>query len=173
MKYISILEPQIKKQNGTLKSEKIVNGNNIEYDIDLVIRNFKEEIISIIETKFIRYKKHNRDKGSWISSTHNNLRHSHPTITGCFAVLGGNWSKPSLEMIQNSGVQTVLVESEHIADVYSKYGVNIRWGEKDDYIKKKAYEDEMNLTDMDRKNIGDEMIEDILPALDNIVKCLS
>ena len=65
MKYISILEPQIKKQNGTLKSEKIVNGNNIEYDIDLVIRNFKEEIISIIETKFIRYKKHNRDKGSW------------------------------------------------------------------------------------------------------------
>lgn len=135
----------------------------------MVIRNSENEIVIIIETKFIRYKKHNRDKGSWIVNTHQNLRRSNPTITGCFALLGGNWSKPSLNMIQESGVKVAVVEFEHIASVYDKYGVNIRWGEKDEHLKKKAYENEMVLTDVNKEKIGKEMIVGILPILNKII----
>ena len=163
------LELRIKERGGTIKSERIVNGNNIEYNVDLVVRNSKNEIVIIIETKFIRYTKHNRDKGSWISSTHQNLRRSNPTITGCFSILGGNWSKPSLDMIQKSGVQIAVVEFDHIANVYEKYGVNIRWREKEDKLKKKAYEDELNLTNADKMKIGKEVIGGIRPILDRII----
>ena len=72
-------------------------------------------------------------------------------------------------MIQKSGVQIAVVEFDHIANVYEKYGVNIRWGEKEDKLKKKAYEDELNLTNADKVKIGKEVIGGIRSILDRII----
>ena len=162
------LEPQIQQLGGTIQSEKIPNGDNFSYDIDLVVRDSNNRIVVLIETKFVRYKKHNRDKGSWIINTHQKLRRTHDTIEGCYAIMLGNWSKPSLEMIKKSGIGMALVEFEHLSKVYQKYGVNIQWGEKDEDLKRNAYYDEMNLSMDDRQKIGTELIEDILPTLDEI-----
>lgn len=40
------------------------------YNIDAVIANESMQPIVLVESKYIRYKKHNRDKGSWICTAH-------------------------------------------------------------------------------------------------------
>lgn len=37
-----------------------------EYKIDAVIANHAMQPIILFESKYLRYTKHNRDKGSWI-----------------------------------------------------------------------------------------------------------
>jgi len=40
------------------------------YNIDSVITNDSLQPLILIESKYIRYKKHNRDKGSWVCTAH-------------------------------------------------------------------------------------------------------
>lgn len=163
------LEPHINAASYSIRSESIENGDSVSYDIDLVVRNTDGDIISIMETKFIRYKKHNRDKGSWIANTHSTLRQHYPTIIGCYAFLGGNWSRPSLEMMNKKQVRTILIPFDHIADVYETHGVNIRWGEKEDDLKMVAYNAENRLTNAQRSDIGDEIRAHIQTELDGVL----
>ena len=50
------------------------DSNGIEYNVDAVIANTKLQPLILIESKYIRYKKHNRDKGSWVCTAHQSLR---------------------------------------------------------------------------------------------------
>lgn len=47
------------------------SGN--EYQIDAVIANVRMQPLVLIESKYIRYQKHNRDKGSWVCTAHYSL----------------------------------------------------------------------------------------------------
>lgn len=40
------------------------------YNIDSVIANELMQPLILFECKYIRYKKHNRDKGSWLCTSH-------------------------------------------------------------------------------------------------------
>lgn len=167
------LQPRVVECGGSVRTEELVNGDDSKYRVDQAIRNSKGELVALIETKFIRYKKHNRDKGSWIVSTHKNLRRSHPTIKSCFALLSGRWSTPSLEFMSKSGVVVSVVDFETIADVFERHGVVIRWEERgDEQLQLQAHRALTNITDAEKEQIGDEMISGILPDLDKILAIL-
>jgi len=54
------------------------DGN--DYEVDAVIVNRRFQPLVLLESKYIRYKKHNRDKASWICTAHTKLRAKFPTI---------------------------------------------------------------------------------------------
>lgn len=58
----------VRKTRSGKKVKKLLMADNYgnEYDIDGVLANQSMQPLIIFESKYIRYKKHNRDKGSWI-----------------------------------------------------------------------------------------------------------
>jgi hypothetical protein len=52
----------------TGKPTKLIleDGDGNEYNIDSVIINNRFQPLVLVESKYIRYKKHNRDKASWV-----------------------------------------------------------------------------------------------------------
>ncbi len=64
------------------------DGN--DYEVDAVIVNRRFQPLVLLESKYIRYKKHNRDKASWICTAHTKLRTKFPTIRRSIAILMGS-----------------------------------------------------------------------------------
>ena len=79
--------PTIRELGFDARPEKMVNGSNNRYSIDLVVRDKLGKPVILFETKYIRYKKRNRDKASWLCTAHYNLKKSHPSIRKLTAVL--------------------------------------------------------------------------------------
>lgn len=87
------------------KSAKLIledsDGNG--YNVDSVIINHRFQPLVLIESKYIRYKKHNRDKASWICTAHTKLRERYGTVRKSIAVLMESWSKPSKRLLKFRG----------------------------------------------------------------------
>ena len=58
----------VRKTKSGKVAKKLIMFDNFgtEYDLDGVIANKAMQPLILIESKYIRYKKHNRDKGSWV-----------------------------------------------------------------------------------------------------------
>lgn len=97
--YVTAGRPNPRTGQPTKLLLKDSSGN--EYNIDAVIANQRMQPLVLIESKYIRYKKHNRDKGSWICTAHYSLRRSFPTIRKSIAVLAGSWSRSSKAMLNS------------------------------------------------------------------------
>lgn len=117
----------------TGKATKLLlkDKSGTEFNIDAVIANARMQPLVLIESKYIRYKKHNRDKGSWICTAHYSLRHTFPTIRRSIAVLAGSWSQPSKKLMESFDISLYEVSFEHIRQVLASYQVDIEWDEKD------------------------------------------
>ena len=179
-----------KKQKKLLMSDK--SGN--EYDIDGVLANQSMKPLIIFESKYIRYKKHNRDKGSWICHAHSAIRrryHSirvsnkihwvyHPPSHSCesrnpfllgplrssIAILAGNWSGPSQAMMRSNNINLFLIPFNHICEVLSGLGIDFDWEEKDRDKAIRAWGNFNKLNSEQKKSIGIKMID---PIKDNLV----
>ncbi len=136
-----------------------------EYHIDAVIANAKLQPLILIESKYIRYTKHNRDKGSWICTAHYSLRRTFPTVRKSIAVIAGSWSSPSKAMMQSFDVSLFEVGFKHIADTLDKYGVDFRWEEKDRSKAMAAWLAWSELTDAQLDEIGKVFLAAIEPEL--------
>jgi len=102
-----------------------------EYNIDAVIANHRMQPLVLIESKYIRYKKHNRDKGSWICTAHYSLRRTFPTVRKSVAVIAGSWSASSKAMMESFDVSLFEVGFPHVVATLGRYGVDFAWGEKE------------------------------------------
>lgn len=127
--YLSVGRPNPKTGRATKLLLHDAAGN--AYNIDSVIANARMQPLILIESKYIRYKKHNRDKGSWICTAHYSLRRTFPTVRKSIAVIAGSWSASSKAMMESFDVSLFEVGFSHIADTLMKYGVDFRWEEKD------------------------------------------
>ena len=101
------------------------------YNIDGVITNESMQPLVLLESKYIRYKKHNRDKGSWICNAHSAIRKRYPSIRASIAVLAGSWSSSSLAMIESYGVNVFLIPFNYISSLLARKGINFEWAEND------------------------------------------
>jgi hypothetical protein len=101
-----------------------------EYNIDSVIVNARGQPLVLIESKYLRDTKHNRDKGSWICLAHYSLRRRFPTIRKSIAVLAGTWSGSSKAMMQSFDVSLFEVGFTKVAEVLASYDVDIEWDDK-------------------------------------------
>ncbi|WP_195514044.1 hypothetical protein [Turicibacter sanguinis] len=163
-----------KNKNGTLQKKLLMFDNfNNQYSIDGVIINDKKEPLIIFESKYIRYKKHNKDKGSWICNTHSAVRKAYHSIRASIAVLGGEWSSSSLTMIQSFGTEYFLIPFDKIVAILGEYKIDFIWEEKEKSKAWKAWEAYSNLTKEQKEAIGDKMIAIVKePLIDHISKIL-
>ena len=115
----------------TVSPSRLRNGSENVYQIDAVVFDAEDRPIIIVDPKYIRYTKHNRDKASWLCTAHYNLRKSHPTLRKSIAVLGGRWSRPSRSLLDSFGVEILKVSFDHFCEVFNQYGVDFDWAERD------------------------------------------
>ena len=105
---IECLREEVEARGYAIRPARLTNGTGNTYQIDAVIFDHDENPVVIIEPKYIRYTKHNRDKGSWLCTAHYNLRKTFPTIRKSIAVLGGRWSNPSQRLMEKLRSSVVL-----------------------------------------------------------------
>ena len=159
------LKEEVEARDHTIRPAKLTNGSGNSYQIDAVVFDDSGNPVIIIDPKYIRYTKHNRDKGSWLCVAHYNLRKTFPTIRKSIAVLGGRWSAPSKALIRSFGVEILEVPFDKIVSVLAGWGINFDWQEKDRATASVAWQTYETLDADDRENIALEMTADILEQL--------
>jgi hypothetical protein len=166
--YIHVGRPNPRTGQPTKLLLKDSAGN--EYNIDSVIVNARMQPLVLIESKYIRYKKHNRDKGSWICTAHYSLRRTFPTVRRSIAVLTGNWSRSSKAMMQSFDVSLFEVGFQKIVETLVPYGVDIVWDEKQRDKAMRAWQQWRQLSDEQYAEIARELLSDIEPQLSQSLK---
>ena len=144
--------------------------DGIQYNIDGIITNESMQPLVLLESKYIRYKKHNRDKGSWICNTHTALRKRYKSIRASIAILAGSWSKTSLAMIESADVAVFLISFDVIVDILKKYGVDFNWDEKDRTTPVAAWYNYDKLSEKQKMNIAKKMADLIKDKLLDLLR---
>ncbi len=141
-----------------------------EYNMDGLVIDETGIPLMLIESKYIRYKKHNRDKASWICNAHSAVRKFFPSIRSSVAVLAGNWSSTSLAMLTSYGVSYFMIPFNEISQILKGYNIDFEW-EENDYDKAlKAWNIFSSLTTEEKKTIGKRMIDIVKAQLVNYVE---
>ena len=135
------------------------------YNFDGVIADESFHPLVLLESKYIRYKKHNRDKGSWICNAHSAVRKRYSSIRASVAVLAGSWSRPSLAMLRSYDVNCFVIPFEKITEFLAKRGIDFTWDEEDDAKAMTAWTKYRQLSIEEQYNIGVEMAEVVKDAL--------
>jgi len=148
----------------------MVNDTGNAYQIDTVVEDSLGNPIILLECKYIRYKKHNRDKASWTCVAHYKLRTTYPTIKKSIAVLFGDWTTPSKKLMHSFGVDLIEIPFSIVSNVLQKYGVNFRWEEKDSITPKKSLDAFLKLTNKDKENIAMECLSGFAAPLQEMVR---
>ena len=119
----------VEDRRHSIRPARLRNGTGNIYQIDVVVFDAQDRPVIIIDPKYIRYTKHNRDKGSWLCVAHYNLRKTHHSIRKSIAVLAGRWSAPSRDLIRSFGVEVIEVPFEDMATTLGRHGVEFDWPE--------------------------------------------
>lgn len=143
-----------------------------DYDIDGLITDESMRPLVLLESKYIRYKKHNRDKGSWICNAHSAIRKRYSSIRGSIAVLAGSWSKSSLRMIASYDVNYFVIGFDKIADLLAEKGIDFRWEEKEYSKALLAWRQYCQLSEEEKLEIAVKMVDEIKDSLDGVLRDL-
>lgn len=161
--YVSAGRTNPKTSKATKLLLKDAAGN--EYNIDSVIANKRMQPLVLVESKYIRYKKHNRDKGSWICTAHYSLRRTFPSVRKSIAIIAGSWSRSSKAMMESFDVSLFEVRFQKIVDTLAQYGIAFAWGEKERDKAMAAWQRWEELSDVEYNEIAHTLLSDIEPEL--------
>ncbi len=167
---IRALRPVVEDLGHTITPSRLKNGTGNTYQIDAVVFDANNRPIVIVDPKYIRYTKHNRDKASWLCTAHYNLRKTYPTLRKSVAVLGGRWSDPSIALLKSFGVEIVKVPFPHFCEVFCRYGVEFEWGERDRATPERALMSFENLIERDLDEVADLLVASVSPELTRSVE---
>lgn len=162
----------VRKTKAGRKVKKLLMADNYgnEYDIDGVIANESMQPLIIFESKYIRYTKHNRDKGSWICTAHSAVRRRYHSIRSSIAVLAGSWSGSSIAMMQSNDINIFQIPFSHIIDLLRVHQIDFDWGEKEKEKAYQAWNSYNQLSPIEQQQIGEEMIAIIRDPLVSLVE---
>jgi hypothetical protein len=161
--YVTVGRPNPRTGRPTKLLLKDTAGN--EYNIDSVIANERMQPLVLVESKYIRYKKHNRDKGSWICTAHYSLRRTYPTVRKSIAVLAGSWSGSSKALLESFDVSLFEVGFAKIVSTLAEYEVDFAWEEKQRNKAMVAWQKWQTLTQEQYNEIAYKLLAEIEPAL--------
>jgi len=153
----------------TGKKLLMVNDTGTEYQIDLAVENKAGDPLILVESKYIRYKKHNRDKASWTCGAHYKLRTTYPSVRKSVAVLMGQWSEPSKKLMNSFGVELVVIPFSHLVKVLGEYGIEFDWPEDDNKIAKRSWAKWEKLADVTKREIAQKILEPQAKAIRKLV----
>ncbi len=157
-----------KKRKGVLLV--MVNTSGNRYQLDGVVENPNGEPVILLESKYLRYKKHNRDKGSWTCASHYSLRKTYPTIRKSIALLSGRWSVPSKAFLESFGIELHHIDFALMCSIMADYGVPFDWPEHNQKIPDKAWSKFQALTAGRKKAIGRKLVDPIRDALASSIR---
>lgn len=157
--YITAGPTHVKTGKGTKLI--LTNSDGNAYNIDSVITNNRLQPLILIESKYIRYKKYNRDKASWICTAHTKLRQRYGTVRKSVAVLMGSWSKPSKRLLRSFEVELFEVSFDDICNVLAQHGIEYRWAERDRAQAAESWQRFTRLSANEREQIARELIAGI------------
>lgn len=159
----------VRKTKAGKKAKKLLMSDSFgnEYDIDGVIANESMQPLILFESKYIRYKKHNRDKGSWVCTAHSAVRRRYQSIRSSIAILAGNWSKSSVAMMKSHDINIFLIPFDYICSLLETHGIQFSWGEKEKEKSFLAWKKFNELSEHEQDQIGQSMIQVIK---DNLLK---
>lgn len=143
----------------------MINSSGNEYQLDTVVEDREGKPLITVESKYLRYKKHNRDKASWTCTALYSLRKTYPSIRKSIAVLCGNWSKPSKALLKTFGVEVHEVPFSRIVEVLKRYKVDFNWDEKDRETAKHAWENFKSLDKSIIPKLSRELTKGIVRAI--------
>ena len=166
---VECLRAEVEARDCSIGPEKMVNGTNNTYQIDAVVFDADGNPIILIDPKYIRYTKHNRDKVSWLCVAHYNLRKTYPTIRKSIAVLAGRWSEPSKELLRSFGVEILEVPFDRIVATLLKHGVDFDWPEKNRDIPRQAFDVWQDLDEEAKQEVGANLVAAISTDLQESV----
>lgn len=159
----------IKSKTGRYKKLLMFDSFGTAYNIDSVIANQAMQPIILFESKYIRYKKHNRDKESWLCTAHPAIRRRYASIRSSIAVLAGNWSSSSLAMMRSYDINIFLIPFERICELLFFHGINFNWAEKDRVTAINSWNKYKSLSLSEKGNIGIEMVQLVEDELQKII----
>ena len=148
-----------------VRSFSMQNHMQSKHQIDIVVGDRAGKPIILVEPKYLRYTKHNWDKGSRLCTAHYRLRRTYPSIRKSIGILAGSWTQGSIAFIQSFGVETHRIPFDHIADVMEQYGVPFRWEEDDKTTPGEAWQAYCQLTDSATKQIAIALTEPVRQAV--------
>lgn len=169
------LKSGVQKTKSGRKAKKLLLADNFgnEYDIDGVLANESMQPLIIFESKYIRYKKHNRDKGSWVCHAHSAIRKRYHSIRSSIAILASSWSNSSVAMMKSSDINIFLIPFDFIIHTLAEHGVDFEWGEKEKQRAHDAWANYNQLSDAEKDQIGEAMIalvrDDLLVLIEQIL----
>ena len=140
--------------NHSVSSMALRNHLGNKHQIDIVVSDSEGNPIILIEPKYLRYKKHNWDKGSRLCIAHYSLRRTYTSIHKSIGVLAGEWTNASLRFIQSFGVETYRIPFDYIADILGQYEIMFRWDEKDIQTPMTAWQRFCQLSEEEREEIA-------------------
>jgi hypothetical protein len=167
--YVYISTGPINPKTGKNTKLKLKDEYGIEYAIDSLIVNTSLQPIVIIESKYIRYKKHNRDKGSWIKSSHTAIRERFSSIRSSMAVLAGSWSAPSKAMMRSADITIFEIPFNVLCEILREYNIEFEWDEKDRTAAYKAWNTFCQLSEEVHNEIGDKIISHVFEELSETI----
>jgi hypothetical protein len=149
----------LRKTKGGNKAKKLLLFDiyGTKYDLDGVIANEAMQPLILIESKYIRYKKHNRDKGSWVCHAHAAVRRRYQSVRSCIAILAGSWSKTSVAMMRSHDINIFLIPFDYVCQLLAEFGVDFNWGEKDREKAYSAWEKYNHMKEEQKAYVGDKM----------------
>ncbi len=159
------LRPVVESMGYEIGPKRMVDGTGNRYQIDVVISSAAGQPVLLIDPKYIRYKKHNRDKGSWLCVAHYNLRKTYPTIRKTIAVLAGNWSKTSLDLIESFGIEVIVQEFSAMVDILGAFAVEFDWAEKDRTTPTESLAAFTSLSGEGKADLAGALVDSIIPKL--------
>jgi len=156
------------KHLDTGKQTKLLLYDNFgtAYNIDAVITDESMQPLILMEYKYIRYKKHNRDKGSWLCTAHNAIRRRYGSVRSSIAVLAGNWSGSSLAMMKSHDVNVFIIPFDTITQLLKEHAIIFDWGEKDREIAHESWRRYSALSGKQKSAIANKMIAVVQVELD-------
>lgn len=172
---LDILSTTVQERGYTVKSDKLRDAHDTAYSIDAVIYDDKARPIMLVDTKYIRYTKHNRDKASWVCTAHSLLRKHYKTLRKSIVVLGGRWSQPSLKLLEQSDIEVIHVPFDDFVSAFGNFDIEFEWGEKDRATPTKSLSEYDKLTDKKKSSISksltspirNKLIDSVLPVLES------
>jgi hypothetical protein len=169
--YNCVLVSKGKSDPKTLRAKKLLLYDEVgtAYNIDAVVANESFQPLILIEYKYIRYKKHNRDKGSWICYAHNSLRRQYSSVRSSIAILAGNWSLTSLAMMRSRDVNVFLIPFSLIVDLLAEFNIRFDWGEKERDIAIESWLKYEALAKRDKIQIAERMIKNVKVPLQEMI----
>lgn len=140
-----------------------------DYNIDAVLANQSMQPLILFEWKYIRYKKHNRDKASWVCSAHPAVRRRYGSIRSSIAVLAGSWSLSSIAMMKSNYINIFLIPFGRICEILDGYKIDFRWDEKDRAKSARAWKAYDALSKKKKAQIGIEMVNTVRDDLETLI----